>query len=112
MTPELVSKLPQVGTTVFTVMSELAARHGAVNLGQGFPDDRGPREVLAEAARALLEDSNQYPSMWGVPALRQRLIASGELPTVRIGKSRLVRRDDFDTYVASLPTDTTGPTAA
>jgi len=66
------------GTTVFEVFSRLAAEHGAINLGQGFPDDRGPREVLAEASRALLEDSNQYPSMWGVPALRQALAEHGK----------------------------------
>lgn len=59
------------GTTVFEVFSRLAAEHGAVNLGQGFPEDRGPEPVLREAARALLEDSNQYPSMMGLPALRR-----------------------------------------
>ena len=61
------------GTTVFEVFSRLAAEHGAVNLGQGFPDDTGPPDVVAEAARALLEESNQYPSMMGLPALRQAL---------------------------------------
>ena len=54
MTPELVSKLPQVGTTVFTVMSALAAEHQAVNLGQGFPDfDCDPALLGAVAAIAM-----------------------------------------------------------
>ena len=52
-------------------MSARARATGAINLGQGFPDGRGPEDVLAEAARALLEDSNQYPPMAGTPALRQ-----------------------------------------
>ncbi len=69
------SKLPQVGTTIFTVMSALAARHGAVNLGQGFPDfDCDPRlqHLLSEAMAA---GHNQYAPMAGVPALRQALAA-------------------------------------
>ena len=61
------------GTTVFEVFSRLAAEHGAINLGQGFPDDTGPPDVVAEAARALKEESNQYPSMMGLPSLRQAL---------------------------------------
>ncbi|MGK2286609.1 aminotransferase [Pedomonas sp. V897] len=60
-----------LGTTVFTVMSALASEHGAVNLGQGFPDTDGPEDVRAVAARALMEHSNQYPPMRGLPALRQ-----------------------------------------
>ena len=67
------SVLSGYGTTVFEVFSRLAVEHGAVNLGQGFPDDRGPPDVLEEAVRALREDSNQYPSMMGTPALRQAL---------------------------------------
>lgn len=58
-------------TTVFEVMSRLAQQHDAVNLGQGFPDDRGPADVLEAAADALLNGYNQYPSMWGIPALRE-----------------------------------------
>ncbi|MBI1209541.1 MAG: aminotransferase [Azospirillum sp.] len=61
------------GTTVFEVFSRLAVEYGAINLGQGFPDDRGPADVLDAAARALLEDSNQYPPMMGLAALRQAL---------------------------------------
>jgi len=67
--------LSSTGTTVFEVFSRLAVEHGAINLGQGFPDDRGPPDVLDEAGRALREDSNQYPSMMGTPALRQALAA-------------------------------------
>ena len=67
------SVLSSYGTTVFEVFSRLAAEHGSINLGQGFPDDRGPPDVLEEALRALREDSNQYPSMMGTPALRQAL---------------------------------------
>ena len=60
-----------LGTTIFETMSARARATGAINLGQGFPDGRGPADVLAEAARALLEESNQYPPMAGTPALRQ-----------------------------------------
>jgi aspartate/methionine/tyrosine aminotransferase len=58
-------------TTVFEVMSQLALAHDAINLGQGFPDDRGPADVLDTAAAALLEGGNQYPSMMGLPSLRR-----------------------------------------
>ncbi|HYF59802.1 MAG TPA: pyridoxal phosphate-dependent aminotransferase [Burkholderiaceae bacterium] len=72
--PALRTKLPKVGTTIFTVMSALAAERGAVNLGQGFPDfDCDPRlvDAVAEAMRGGL---NQYPPMAGVPSLR-RIVA-------------------------------------
>ena len=58
-------------TTVFEVMSQLALKHKSINLGQGFPDDRGPPDVLNAAADALLNGYNQYPSMMGTPELRQ-----------------------------------------
>jgi aspartate/methionine/tyrosine aminotransferase len=58
-------------TTIFTVMSGLAVEHGAVNLGQGFPDDAGPEDVRARAAHALMHASNQYPPMTGLPELKQ-----------------------------------------
>ena len=67
------SKLPRVGTTIFTVMSQLAAKHGAVNLGQGFPDfDCDPRlqQRLTDAMRA---GHNQYAPMTGIPALREAI---------------------------------------
>ncbi|POF31765.1 aminotransferase [Roseibium marinum] len=60
-----------IDTTVFETMSRLAMTHGAVNLGQGFPDVDGPEDILQAAARALLEGPNQYPPMLGVPELRQ-----------------------------------------
>ncbi len=77
-TPALTSRLPQVGTTIFTVMSALAQQHGAVNLGQGFPDfDCDPRllDAVNDAMRAGL---NQYPPMAGVPALRDAVAAKIE----------------------------------
>jgi N-succinyldiaminopimelate aminotransferase len=58
-------------TTIFEVMSELARAHNAVNLGQGFPDDPGPLDVRQKAAEATLHGYNQYPSMMGLPELRQ-----------------------------------------
>jgi len=70
---KLSSKLPRVGTTIFTVMSRLAAEHGAVDLGQGFPDFDPPsrlREALAEAVR---KGANQYAPMSGLPALREAI---------------------------------------
>ena len=74
-TPGVASRLPQVGTTIFSVMSALAAEHGAVNLGQGFPDfDCDPRLVDAVGA-AMRAGHNQYPPMAGVPALRQAVAA-------------------------------------
>jgi len=60
-----------LGTTVFEVMSRLAAEKGAVNLGQGFPEEDGPRDILAAAARATLDGPNQYPPMRGLPELRE-----------------------------------------
>ncbi len=57
-------------TTVFEVMSALARETGAVNLGQGFPDDPGPADVRAKAAEAVVEGWNQYPPMMGLPELR------------------------------------------
>lgn len=60
-----------LGTSVFAHMSALAAEHGAVNLGQGFPDFGWPEDVLARAADALLHGSNQYAPMRGLPELRE-----------------------------------------
>lgn len=57
--------------SIFSVMSDLARAHGAVNLGQGFPDSLGPEDVSQVAADALLNGDNQYPPMWGDPALRR-----------------------------------------
>ncbi len=72
-TPEIRSRLPQVGTTIFTVMSALAAERGAVNLGQGFPDFDCDPALLRHVADAMAEGLNQYPPMAGVPLLRERV---------------------------------------
>ncbi len=61
----------QMGTTIFEAMSARARETGAINLGQGFADGPGPRAVLEAGARALLEKSNQYPPMAGLPELRR-----------------------------------------
>ena len=58
------------GTTIFEVMSALAAEHGAINLGQGFPDTDGPEDIRRVAADAIIEGPNQYPRMLGLPELR------------------------------------------
>lgn len=65
------SKLPRVGTTIFTVMSRLAAEHGAINLSQGFPDFDCAPELRALLTRYLNAGLNQYPPMAGVPVLRE-----------------------------------------
>ncbi|MEY2892274.1 MAG: hypothetical protein RJA98_2182 [Pseudomonadota bacterium] len=69
------SRLPQVGTTIFTVMSALAQQHGAVNLGQGFPDFDCDPALLDAVNAAMRAGHNQYPPMAGVPALREAVAA-------------------------------------
>ncbi len=77
-TPTFPSRLPSVGTTIFTVMSALATEHQAVNLGQGFPDfDCDPRLPQA-VTTAMAQGHNQYPPMPGVPALREAIAAKTE----------------------------------
>ncbi len=128
-TPALQSKLPAVGTTIFTVMSALAAETGAVNLGQGFPDfDCDPRLVDAVAA-AMRAGHNQYPPMPGVPALRQAVsdkvqalygrrydpateititagatqaILTAILAVVRAGDEVIVLEPCYDSYVPNI----------
>lgn len=70
--------LANMGTTVFTVMSALATQHGAINLGQGFPDTEGPEDVVRAAADALLDHRNQYPPLTGVPELRAAVAAANK----------------------------------
>ncbi len=70
-TPPLKSRLPRVGTTIFTLMSALAAKHGAVNLGQGFPDFECDPGLLDLVNGAMREGLNQYPPMPGVAPLRE-----------------------------------------
>ena len=72
-TPVLTSRLPQVGTTIFTVMSALATQHKAVNLGQGFPDFDCDPALLDAVNTAMRSGLNQYPPMAGVPALREAI---------------------------------------
>lgn len=59
--------------TIFEAMSQLARDHNAINLGQGFPDDQGPEDIRRKAAEEVLDGYNQYPSMMGIPELRQAI---------------------------------------
>lgn len=70
-----VSRLRPYATTVFAEMSALAARVGAVNLGQGFPDEDGPAAMLKAAQDAIAEGKNQYPPGIGVAPLRRAIAA-------------------------------------
>ncbi len=71
LTPVLQSRLPNVGTTIFTVMSALAAEKKAVNLGQGFPDFNCDPKLVQDVTSAMERGLNQYPPMTGVPDLRE-----------------------------------------
>ena len=68
----LVERMRAFGTTIFTEMSALALRTGSINLGQGFPDTDGPAEMLDAVARHGL--ANQYPPLYGIPALRTAIV--------------------------------------
>jgi len=72
------TKLPKVGTTIFTVMSQLAIEHKAVNLGQGFPDFPAPSRLVDELDKAMRAGHNQYAPMSGIPALRTAIAAKTE----------------------------------
>jgi len=72
-TPSIHSKLPDVGTSVFTVMSALATQHKAINLGQGFPDFPMPAELVALVSEAMQNNFNQYAPMQGYTPLREVL---------------------------------------
>lgn len=74
-TPPLQTKLPSVGTTIFTVMSTLAVEKNAVNLGQGFPDFDCDPLLVAGVSDAMKQGLNQYPPMAGVPVLRAAIAA-------------------------------------
>ncbi|WP_322401953.1 pyridoxal phosphate-dependent aminotransferase [Massilia luteola] len=74
-TPVLQSRLPAVGTTVFTLMSALAGEHGAVNLGQGFPDFECDPRLLDAVDAAMRAGHNQYAPMTGLPVLREAIAA-------------------------------------
>ncbi|MBD8475869.1 pyridoxal phosphate-dependent aminotransferase [Pseudomonas sp. CFBP 8770] len=89
------SKLPNVGTTIFTTMSQLAAQTGALNLSQGFPDFDGPPALLEAVGRHVLAGHNQYSPMTGLPALREQVAAKVE---------RLYRRSlNVDTEITITP---------
>ena len=83
-TPVLRSRLPDVGTTIFSIMSALAAEHAAVNLGQGFPDFDCDPALVQAVTSAMTAGLNQYPPMPGVPALRQAI--SDKLATLYGGR--------------------------
>ena len=72
-TPALPSRLPDVGTTIFAVMSHKAQQHGALNLSQGFPDFECPAELRERVARAMAAGHNQYAPMPGLPALTEAI---------------------------------------
>ncbi len=69
------SILSSYGTTIFEVMSQLAQKHGAVNLGQGTPEGLEPRDIIEQGALAMRDGPQQYPSMMGIPDLRQAIAA-------------------------------------
>jgi N-succinyldiaminopimelate aminotransferase len=73
--PRRAARLAGLGTTIFTEMSALALRTGAINLGQGFPDTDGPSEAIEAAVTALRTGENQYAPLPGVPALREAVLA-------------------------------------
>ncbi|MBT2118608.1 pyridoxal phosphate-dependent aminotransferase [Dyella sp. LX-66] len=72
------TKLPKVGTTIFSVMSQLAVEHQAVNLGQGFPDFEPPEPLRDAISRAMAEGRNQYAPGIGLPALREQIALKTE----------------------------------
>jgi len=75
---QIQTKLPKVGTTIFTVMSQLAQQHNAVNLGQGFPDFDGPQSLRDALAEAMNSGKNQYAPMTGIAALREQIALKTE----------------------------------
>src|SRR3569832_424098 len=77
-TPPVQTKLPAVGTTIFTVMSALATEKGAVNLGQGFPDFACDPRLVQAVTDAMARGLNQYPPMAGIPQLRAAVAAKIE----------------------------------
>ncbi|KZC20454.1 MULTISPECIES: pyridoxal phosphate-dependent aminotransferase [Rhodanobacter] len=74
----IATKLPKVGTTIFSVMSQLALERKAVNLGQGFPDFEPPQGLRDALGRAMNEGRNQYAPMHGIAALREQIVLKTE----------------------------------
>ena len=83
-TPVLTSRLPHVGTTIFSVMSALAVQHKAVNLGQGFPDFACDPALVDHVTQAMQAGHNQYPPMPGIPQFREAIAAKIEALHARI----------------------------
>src|SRR3954467_8206925 len=75
---QIETKLPKVGTTIFSVMSQLALEHKAVNLGQGFPDFEPPEPLREAITRAMAEGKNQYAPGVGIPKLREQIAVKTE----------------------------------
>ena len=73
MKPIIHSKLPQIGTTIFSIMSSLALEYKAINLGQGFPDFMMNEELIALVNEAMRSGHNQYTHYCGLPILRERI---------------------------------------
>lgn len=96
----IISKLPNVGTTIFTRMSQLAAETGALNLSQGFPDFDGPQALRDAVGRHITAGHNQYAPMTGLPALREQVAA-------KIARS-YARMVSADTEVTIVPGATQG----
>ena len=86
---ELIARMRPYGTTIFTQMSALAVQTGALNLGQGFPDEDGPSAVLDAAVAAIRAGDNQYPPLPGTVDLRHAIARHESLR----GKPRLHRAD-------------------
>ena len=128
-TPVPPSRLPRVGTTIFTVMSALAAEHQAVNLGQGFPDFAGDPALVDAVAQAMRDGHNQYPPMAGLTVLRNAVadkiealygrrydagseititagatqaILTAILATVAPGDEVIVLEPNYDSYVPNI----------
>ena len=128
-TPVPPSRLPRVGTTIFTVMSALAAEHQAVNLGQGFPDFAGDPALVDAVAQAMRDGHNQYPPMAGLAVLRDAVankiealygrrydagseititagatqaILTAILATVAPGDEVIVLEPNYDSYVPNI----------
>ena len=128
-TPVLDTKFPNVGTTIFTVMSALAAEKNAVNLGQGFPDFACDPHLVSCVTSAMTQGLNQYPPMTGVPVLREAIakkieslyqyrydpvseitvtagatqaILSAILAVVRAGDEVIVLEPCYDSYIPNI----------
>ena len=99
MIPAIQSKLPEVGTTIFTIMSVLANEHKAINLGQGFPDYPMNQELIALVNKAMKDGYNQYIHMCGLPALRERIAEKIEgLYTTRVNPDTEITITPGGTY--------------